>query len=643
MKNLKIKNKFIVFLAVILTIFLFSSYSSISSMSHVRDLSKSYAEDSSNFVGVVDDALYTIETLSSLLATTLLMEDDDYTIKAMEQISALEGELLSQIESINAGTPSETLDSYVATASKDVETCYQSFSAIRPLLQDNEYKEAAAIYTDSFLSKIDTAELSLETLASESSTFLEQELKTLDNYMFFAFIALIVIAAVGVLTTIIISARLATTLVNPILEMENSVKALSVGDFASFNLTYSSKDELGQLSSYLQSTLKSIQAMIDDLTRNLKQLADGNFSIEVDSSHLYLGDFSQLHVSMQEFVSKVNDALFQLNQAALQMSSGSDQVAIGSQTVAQGAATQATSIENLVRSIEQISTQITVSAKNASQVSEMAANTSSALIASNEQMQQMMTAMGQIEHSSKEIRKITKTIEDIAFQTNILSLNAAVEAARAGSAGKGFAIVADEVRDLAGKSAQAAQSTTELIQASISAIEQGVAHAQSTASNLVSVVGLSNETSELIQEISTATNGQAQFIEQITSGLDQISAIVHTNSATSQESAAASEELTTQAVLMNQLVSTFKLSNGPTSYDSLYTPEANTSYNYSNPQEPEYSNSYSSSSYDSSSYNTSSEGLTDFTSDYNSVPHSNYSEYSNTNDYSDFTDNNDKY
>ncbi len=624
MKNFKIKKKFIVFLSVILFVFVFSSYSSISSISHVRNLSQSYADDSSNFAGAVDDAQYTLEALSALLATTLLVEEANYTSQSLEDISALEANLLAYVEALGVAAPTDDLKAQSSSVVQAIQTCYNSFSEIRPLLESGNYDEASEIYTTSFLAQIQDAELALDSLTNETNLFLENELRVLDNYMFYAFIALIVIAAIGILLTIIISAKLANSLVNPILEMENSVKALSKGDFANFKLTYSSTDELGQLSSHLQSTLKNLQAMISDLTHNLKQLADGNFSIEINSSHLYVGDFSPLHDSMQEFITKVNDALFQLNQAALQMSSGSDQVAIGSQTVAQGAASQATSIENLVRSIEQISEQIAVSAKNATQVSEMAINTSSALTASNQQMQQMMTAMSQIEHSSKEIRKISKTIEDIAFQTNILSLNAAVEAARAGSAGKGFAIVADEVRDLAGKSAQAAQSTTALIQASISAIEEGVAHAQSTANNLVSVVDLSNETSNLIQEISTATNGQAEFIEQITSGLDQISAIVHTNSATSQESAAASEQLTTQAVLMNQLVGTFKLSNEAISYDSLYTSREDASdYNYND-------------SYNNVDYNN-----------YNSMP-DNYNStqqpaVSTTNEFSDFVDNPDKY
>ena len=198
-------------------------------------------------------------------------------------------------------------------------------------------------------------------------------------------------------------------------------------------------------------------------------------------------------------------------------------------------------------------------AENARQVNDTAGSVSTKMNVSNEKMQQMMQAMGDISNCSSEIGKIIKTIEDIAFQTNILALNAAVEAARAGSAGKGFAVVADEVRSLASKSAEASKDTAALIENSLKAVENGTQIADETAQSLVLAVNDVNEMTGIIGQISEASSNQADAISQIMMGIDQISSVVQTNSATAEESAAASQEMSSQSQLMKSLVEKFKL------------------------------------------------------------------------------------
>ena len=241
------------------------------------------------------------------------------------------------------------------------------------------------------------------------------------------------------------------------------------------------------------------------------------------------------------------------------MSSGAGLVSNSSIALSQGATEQASSVEQLTASIEEVAAQTTLNAQNAQTANDSARQVKENAVQGNEQMQEMLKAMDDINNSSASISKIIKVIDDIAFQTNILALNAAVEAARAGQHGLGFAVVAEEVRTLAAKSAQAAKETTELIEGSIKKVDIGTKIASETASALDKIVKEVAKTASLIETIAVATNEQAAAIEQINQGVMQVSTVVQSNAATSQESAAASEELSSQADQLREIVSTFKV------------------------------------------------------------------------------------
>ncbi|MEG0369390.1 MAG: methyl-accepting chemotaxis protein [Hungatella sp.] len=355
---------------------------------------------------------------------------------------------------------------------------------------------------------------------------------------------------------ILLSVKVTASIVRPIQEVEHAAVRMSEG-YLDTEIANTSKDEVGQLAESMRSSMKTLSTYIADIDRVMSEMAGGNFNVQ--PSQPFIGDFKSIEDSISHFLTNMSGTLRSIQQSSETVDSAAGQVSASSQALAQGATEQASEVDTLSASIAHIATQAKDNAKNAGIANDLAGNVASEIASSDEKMQHLIGAMNEISSSSNEIGKIIKAIEDIAFQTNILALNAAVEAARAGEAGKGFAVVADEVRNLAAKSAEAAKNTTELIQSSVRAVANGTGLADDTAKNMGAVVSGAQSITELIGKISIASNEQADSSAQITRGIDQIASVVQTNSATAEESAAASEELSGQAQVLKNLVEGFRL------------------------------------------------------------------------------------
>ena len=292
-------------------------------------------------------------------------------------------------------------------------------------------------------------------------------------------------------------------------------------------------------------------------------MAEGDFTADISEEMIKRKDeIGSLAKAFLKMSNGLDRALSNIKTAAEQVSAGAHQVSDSSISLSQGATEQASSIEELSASIEEIAAQTKQNADNARQANELSVQTKQNADAGSAQMQQMLGAMEDINTSSNNIYKIIKVIEDIAFQTNILALNAAVEAARAGQHGKGFAVVAEEVRNLAARSSKAAQETTDMIQDSITKVEEGSKIAESTSSALNEIVDQIERVAALVEDIANASNEQSIGISQINEGIMQISSVVESNSAVAEESAASSEELAGQAQLLNEQVEQFTLRDG---------------------------------------------------------------------------------
>ena len=336
----------------------------------------------------------------------------------------------------------------------------------------------------------------------------------------------------------------------PLKHIVRAIKVIGEGG-VDIELKKNANDEFGIIIDALLETVENIKE--DANVAN--HIADGDLSMKVKPR----SDIDLLGNALYKLVEDQNHVLGNIREASMQVTTGSEQVASASQSLAQGSTEQASSLEEITAAISEIADRTKVNASQANDANDLVHEAKEGAVRGNAQMGEMINAMHDINHASENISKIIKVIDDIAFQTNILALNAAVEAARAGAHGKGFAVVAEEVRNLAGKSAQAANETAELIEDSIAKISKGSKLAEDTAKALETIVNNIDKIVKLISDIAIASNEQATAITQIDQAIGQVSDVVQSNSATSEQCAAASEELSNQAHRLRELIAKFKL------------------------------------------------------------------------------------
>ncbi len=373
-------------------------------------------------------------------------------------------------------------------------------------------------------------------------------------------LALIVLFAVGIFMIAVRIRKSAARLTRPILELNKTAQQLASGDL-DVELQITSENEIGELGVSIQKTvnrLKEYIVYIDETAEVLAQIANGKLSIELKND--YAGEFQKIKHALFHISDSMNEVMTGIHESSERVSIGATELATASQALADGAQAQASSVEQLTTATNAVADQVETSRTKADVSAKATAQAADMIVQNQENMKQMMIAMHNIHETSQKVVSIIQTIEEIASQTNLLSLNASIEAARAGDAGKGFAVVADEIGKLALESSKAANTTKELIEISMEEINKGNSIAEGAVNSLKESVSAVDRVNEMIQETAENAATQAESMEQLRAGIREISHGIQDNSAASQETSATSEELASQAERLNQMLQRFELS-----------------------------------------------------------------------------------
>lgn len=556
MRNLKMSKKLLVGFGTVLVLLIVIVYFAASAFKTVGNLLTEFYEEPFADVQIADEFMLDVNLAAKNMLFASSSTDDAETAERLDMAEANITDMENSLAELKKHYTGDMAD--VEAIEQNIEPIRTTLQHFRAAAEKHDVEAAFKVYKSEMLPELQAIQSAAQNMCEYEKIKAEEMYREAENRasMTAIIISVIGIAAlvIGVLIALIITKGIVSALKN----VENAADEMARGNF-DVDITYYSKDELGSLADSMRTMASNTNNVIWDINNMLDSIAEGDLCTDTENEAMYVGSFTGILQQLRAFTSHLNDTVTQINVASDQVSVGADQVSEGAQSLSQGATEQASSVQELAATFEVIANQIKENAEDAEEANNKTNLAGAEMQEATAKISELVEAMNEISTSSDEIQKIIKTIEDIAFQTNILALNAAVEAARAGAAGKGFAVVADEVRNLAGKSAEAVNNTTSLIEGTVAAIERGNALVDEVAEKMTGVANAAGAVALINSKISAGSRESAESITQLTVGVEQISEVVQTNSATAEESAAASEELSGQAQMLKDLIGYFRV------------------------------------------------------------------------------------
>ena len=498
-----------------------------------------------------------LNKMPAILRQMILVSDE----AALQSLSAEETDAKTKMQEkyeemlINCNTKEES--EYTSLITDLLPEYITATDELKQMALDNRNDEAVAFMTNTvkpLLTELQTAAEGLMDLNVQMGNETSGAL-SLTSYIMIGFILLITVVAV------IISARLAkfvtSLFVEPINNVMNATAELAKGNL-DINIQKMHNDEIGEMTDSFNESIAMLQQCIKELEIGLDEVAGGDFNITANMD-IFRGDFEVLGSSLTTITDRLSYTLKDINESSEQVALGATQLAESSQTLAEGATDQAASVEELTATIQNITENVVETTERANESSQNAENFRDEAEKSNEDIKQLNIAMEKINETSNAIANIIGDIEDIASQTNLLSLNASIEAARAGDAGKGFAVVADQIGKLATDSAASAVKTKDLIENAITEIEFGNEITKKTTTTIESIINGISMLAGSTKEISDLSDAQADAMKQLELAVEQIANVIQNNSASAQETSATSQELSAQSTNLEELVAQFRL------------------------------------------------------------------------------------
>lgn len=554
MKNLKVSRKLTISYGFILSLLVISIVVSIGNLISIRSKVEVFYNGPFRVLNAANTVNSSFEAMQKSVFRAISSTSQANTEQALENARAWERKIQEQIPVIQKDFLGD--QAIVERLQAALDELAPQREHVLDLAVQNQKAEASAYMEANNIITIHKAQAELDELIEIADRKADELIVNLHAMQTKFITILSVLGIASVLVSVFFGIYITRGITRPIKELEAAARQMEQGHLK-IDVNYASKDELGSLSDSMRQMSDKISYYMDAISRVMRQLADSN--LEIPHYDDFQGDFLPVQESLLIVLNSLNEIISEINMFSDQVANGADQVSNGAQILSQGVIAQASSVEELAATMSEISQQVKENAETSQVVKTAAGEMGANILACNQQMQEMKNAMEKINQNSTQIRSIIKTIDDIAFQTNILALNAAVEAARAGESGKGFSVVAQEVRSLATRSSDASKSTEALIEQSLAAVVYGTKVAEETAASLRNIAGGTDEMISKINQIAEASKRQAAATEMVSTGIDQISDIVQTNSATAEESAAASEELYGQSQVLKSRVSRFKL------------------------------------------------------------------------------------